>query len=438
MFARMRLGLRLAAHWQEPQYRNAWWLMLNNVLGAVSGLAFWVLVARFLGLSPAEVGAGVAIVSLGTAAGLVAKGGFDTALVRHVPGLAREEGVRLLGISSAVGALVALALAGACFAAAAPLGLEGLPPEAFLLTGAIGALLCVTWMQDAHFLAEGDARWSFRRNTVLHAGRLVAPVPIVALALPAPIPVAWALAIAASALVAFAFLRRLPSRPKGATRADRRAFFRSAGRNTPGGFAEFLPGFLLPPLVLATEGPEAAAYFGIAWTAAAGLFLLSSAIGRSAMAEITRSGQAPAAPLLRKAARHHLLVVAPAAVGGLILAPWVLLPFGDDYAHHGGPVLALLSASALFVAPTYLYLALLRARERTVPLLAFPAVMIVALLALAPPLAAEHGIEGVAIAWVLANVPVGAFAAWRLRQETKEVILDVELPANLGRPAHVE
>ena len=75
----------------------------------------------------------------------------------------------------------------------------------------------------------------------------------------------------------------------------------------------------------------------------------------------------------------------------------------------------LLAASAFVVAPAYLYLGVLRARERPVALLAFPTAMILTLAGLAPWFAARMGLEGVAVAWLVANAPFGLYAAMKLR-----------------------
>ena len=290
----------------------------------------------------------------------------------------------------------------------------------WLLVAGIAALLVVAWLQDAYFLAEGDARFSFLRNLVLSAGRLLLPVPLVLLAVPHPVAVAWGLAVLASVLAALGFGRRLPER--AGRMVPRREFLASAMRNVTGSAAEFLPGLLLAPIVLATQGPAAAAWFGMAWTAASLLFVGCAALSRSALAEMVRTGRA--GPAIRRAALQHVLLIAPAAAGLALLAPWVLGLFGPAYASEGGATLRILAASAVFVAPATLYLCVLRARERPVGLVAFPAAMVAALGLAIPWLAGQAGIAGVAWAWLLANAPFGLYALHRLRLEHR-----LDLPA---------
>jgi O-antigen/teichoic acid export membrane protein len=406
------LGERLRAQWREPQHRNAWYLALNNVTAAATGLLFWLLLARVAHLPPSEVGLGYAIVALGTTVGVVAKGGLDTALLRTVPGAHRDEAGRLLRFGTLVGAAVALVLClGLALLARGGLGVPTLGAGGWAMVAAISVLLLVTWLQDAYFLAEGRASFSWKRNLVLSGARLLLPLPILALAIPFPIPTVWALALAASALAAAGFGRSIPHRD--GRRVPRREFLASAARNLTGGAAEFLPGLLLAPIVLAIDGPAAAAYFGIAWTAASLLFLTSAAISRSALADILRTGGAHAAAV-RRGALQNLCVVAPAAVGGALLAPNVLSLFGRAYGAQGAGVFAVLCLSALLIAPFYLYLAVLRARERPVELVAFPLAMVAVLLVLTPLLESRLGLPGVGLAWVAANAPFALWSLWKL------------------------
>jgi O-antigen/teichoic acid export membrane protein len=426
-----RLATRLRAQWRQPQHRNAWYLALNNVTAAATGLVFWLLLARVAGLPAREVGLGYAIVALGTTIGVVAKGGLDTALLRTVPGAHRQDAERLLRFGALVGSAVALVL---CLAlallAGGGLGVPTLGAGGWLMVAAISVLLLVTWLQDAYFLAEGHAHFSWRRNLVLSGARLLLPLPILAFAIPFPIPTTWALALAASAFAAAGFGRRIPHRE--GRRVPRREFLASAARNLSGGAAEFLPGLLLSPIVLAIDGPAAAAYFGIAWTAASLLFLTSAAIGRSALADILRNGNGSHTAAVRRGALQNLCTVAPAAVGGILLAPTVLSIFGKAYGVQGAGVFAVLCLSAFLIAPFYLYLAVLRAKERPAALVAFPLAMVAALLVLAPLLEARFGLPGVGLAWMAANAPFALYATWKLARP------EVKLAPPVGGHPHPE
>ena len=218
------------------------------------------------------------------------------------------------------------------------------------------------------------------------------------------------------------------------------AFLRSALRNVTGGAAEFLPGLLLAPLVLHINGPLEAAYFGIAWTGASLLFLLSASIARSTFAEMARHGDH--ARLLRRALRQHALIVAPAAVAAVALSPVLLGLFGADYAAHGQLVFLLLAASIVLIAPIYLYLALLRSREDRWVLVLYPAVLVAALFTLTPLLEERFALAGVGLAWLAVHTPLAVFAGWKLRlalgQEEEVTLAHGEIAQTHRRAPHLE
>lgn len=405
------------------QHRTTFYLLLNNATGAAAGLLFWLLLARILQLPAEEIGWGYAVIALGTMVSLVAKGGLDTALLRSVPATSDKEGTRLLAFGIGIGAVTAIAVSAILAGVTLPAALvPELADWSWVLIAGIAILMVVTALQDAWFLAEGNAKATWQRNLVFAGGRLILPVPVVLFAVPGTVPVVWLLALLFATLAGIVLARHRP-RHEGKPVA-RKDFLRCAARNVTGNAAQFLPGLLLVPLVLAVNGPAAAGYFGIAWAAASLLFLGAAAIGRSALAEMVRNHPRSWGNVIRRGSQQAAVLLIPATVAGVVLSRQVLWIFGASYAAAASTAFAILCASTVFVAPTYLYLALLRARERTWPLLLFPAAMIVALFAAAPTLSASLGLTGVALAWFSIHVPLGLFAAWRLYAEVTHATLD--------------
>ncbi len=394
------------------QHRTVGFLLLNTALGAATGLGFWFLLVRVAELPAADIGVGYAIVSLGATIALLARGGLDTALLRGVPTTDGREGRRLMyfatGVSLAAVAVLCLVLR---FAGDLGAPIPPLVPGGWPLVAAIAALMSTIALQDAWFLAEGRAKATFNRNLAFSGARLALPLPVVALAIPLAVPVAWMLALVLAAILGLAMARQ-PETRQGHPLPPRE-LLRSARRNIAGSAAEFLPGLVLVPLVLVIAGATAAGYFGIAWAIATMLTLASAAIGRAALADMAR--QQDHAVAVRRAVRQAVVIIIPASILCAALAYPVLRIFGAAYAQEAASALAVLAGAALFVAPSFLYLAVLRARERPVPLLLFPAAMITLLLVLAPTMTAAWGLLGVAVAWLCTNAPFGVYAAFRLR-----------------------
>ncbi len=420
----------------RPQDRNAFYLILNTGAGAALGLVFWVFAARGLASNEAEIGVAYAIISFGTLAAVLAKGGLDTALLLHLPTAGRNHRNHLLrlatGVSTMAALLVVLALATLATASPTP---RGLGLVEWSIVGAIAALLAIIWLQGAWFLAEGAARFGFQRNVASSVARLGLLGAFLWIGLPHPVAWAWALALVVAALAGLLFARRPGAAGGQPVPADR--FLGSALHNVSGSAAEFLPGLLLAPMVLALDGPAGAAYFAMAWTAASLLFLACAAIGRSALASMAGRDPAHRAAAVRRGVLQLVCVVLPAAVIGLILAPAGLSVVGPTYALGGTTALRILLASTLFVAPVYLYLAVLRAQERRILLWVVPAAVAVTLLLAAPALASRFGLAGVALAWTVAHAPLGCYAAWKLRDEGWGVNAN-GFPAPFARHPHAE
>jgi O-antigen/teichoic acid export membrane protein len=426
----------LLRHWSERQHRDAVLLMANTLLTAAAGLAFWLVLTRVLALPSSAVGLGYATVAVGTTVGVLAKGGLDTALLRAVPAADGASARRLLVLATAVGGATALLTAVALALAGQGGGsLGSLDAWAWAAAGAIGVLLVVTWLQDSWFLAEGQVRVNLWRTAAASVVRIFLPFALVAWSAPGPVAAAWGSALLASAVIGWMLSGRRSERAGRAVGTNE--FLASSARNFSGSAAEFLPGLMLSPLVLAIGGAASAAYFGMAWTVASMLFLVSAAIGRSALAAMAR----PAAQLphaLRRGLAQMALVILPAAVAAGLLAPWLLGVFGADYARAGTAPFRLLCASVVLVAPSSLYLAVLRLRDRTLPLVLLPLSAIAFLLVLAPPLESRMGLSGVALAWILANAPFGLWAIARLAAESRlpKEVNGAAQPVG-GRP-HVE
>lgn len=426
---RLHRLLSLRRHLSHPQHRNTAFLFLNMGAQAAAGLLFWLVLTRGLDLDPAVIGVGYSVIALGTIAAVVAKGGLDTAILRHAPTTDRRGADGLLRLGILVGSAVALL---ACLVMVATGAWPQLDWADWALVAAIAVLLVAMWLQDALFLAEGRVGSSALRNLAASVARVLLPLLLVALAVPRLVSVAWALSLLGAAAVGWAMVLRLP--PRRGPVAQRRAFLASAGRNVAGGAAEFLPGLLLAPLVLATSGADAAAHFGMAWTIAAMLFTASSAASRSALAVLVKD-PAGVSQALRRAALQHAALIAPAALLLMALSPFVLEVFGDSYAREASVALTLLAVSIVVVAPATLYLSLLRARDAGRALVAYPLALLAALAILAPLLAARWGVTGVAAAWLLANLPFGLWAVWRLLAAAKGV---TDGPSPVGGRAHLE
>lgn len=409
-----RLPAALLAHLRDPVYLNGYALVANAGVGAVLGFLFWLVAARRF---PQDaLGVGAAVVSAATLAALVGKAGFDAAIIRYGPS-ASPRGFRRLLLWSVLATVLLTALCGAVFLLLAVEGIASLAPLAspamaagFLL---LAAATAAAWILDACFISEQRALLVLARSAAFHVVKLGAPFLLVGVAAARVVPLAWALGLAASVGVALALLPGLLRRHRPVERAPlaRREVAVYAARNFTLNLSEFLPGLLLPILVLGVLGPEANARFFLAWTVASVAFLASKAIAQSSFAALARGGHPGGA--LRKAFLLNALLLGPFALVLLAAAGPLLRLFGPGYA-ESATLLRLLALSVPGIVVSNVFLSYLKARRAGWELVLLPAAGLVALLALMPFALARLGVEGVGLVWLAVQTTLGLYSAIRL------------------------
>jgi len=167
---------------------------------------------------------------------------------------------------------------------------------------------------------------------------------------------------------------------------------------------------LLPVLIVGLVGSSANAYFYIPFTIVTAFDLLfvnvtSSLTVEGAMAESRF-------PVLawNIVRRFGVLLLAGAAVL-IIGAPLLLFPFGHAYVVAGTPVLRLLASASAFRAVSAVFVVKCRIEGRAFRILALQASTFAMVIGLTIVLARAHGIDGVAVAWLIANGIAGSCVA---------------------------
>lgn len=431
-----RLRAALSAHVRDPLYLNGYALILNAAVSSAVGFLFWLVAARRF--QAEHIGIGAAVVSASTLAALIGKAGFDAAIIRYGP-TASGRGIRRLLRVSIFATLVLTCLTALVILILASGGVDSLAPlrETRFALGffALAAATAVAWILDAYFISEQAAMLVLVRNVAFNVVKLVVPFVLAASIAVRAVPLAWGAGLAASLAVAFALLPRLlrarPSQEGTPLRAREVALY--AARNYVLNVSEFLPGLLLPILVLAMLGAEANAHFFLAWTVATVAFLASKSVAQSAFAALVRQGSPGAA--IRKAFVLSGLVLVPAALVFHLGAPLLLGLFGDRYGAEGANLLRLLALSILPVGVTNIYLAYLKARADGWELTLLPALCLAGLLLAMPFALARWGIEGAGLSWLAVQAAAGVYAAIRLTVALRRNSHENARPA-LRRRAH--
>ncbi|GGQ82466.1 lipopolysaccharide biosynthesis protein [Streptomyces pilosus] len=418
----------------DSLFRNAYFLMLSTGVSAVLGLGFWLVAARYY--SEEAVGQGSAAIAAMRLLASITATTMIGAVVRFVPRAGRRTARLVWGVYGASSVVVALA-AGVFLLTLERWGASYEP----LGTPAAGALFvaaCVAWalltLQDGVLTGLRRAAWVPAGNAVFSVGKLVL-LAVLASALPVlGIFVSWAVAIAFSTLpLGWLIFRRLIPRQAAADRDAEPPGLRSMGRFLAGDSLGALFSLaminLLPVMVAVRFGAAENGYFYVAYTVGGTMEFLAINMASSLTAHASHDPRR-LADGLRGALRRMTLLLVPAVLVLVVLAPWILTPFSPGYAEHGSTVLRLLALGALPRVVVELYIGVLRVQGRTGVLAVLQGAMCALVLGSATVLFTPAGIAGAGWAVLIGMTLMAAVSAPGLRAALRDT---GGVPA--GRPA---
>jgi O-antigen/teichoic acid export membrane protein len=415
-----RAVTRFTAHMRTPVYREGYALVLSAGLASALGLVYWIIAARTY--EPSVVGLNAAAISAMLFLSGIAQLNLVTALTRFIPDAGLSTW-RLVGwsyaISLAVGGVVT-----AVFLA----GIDLWAPRLGFLRSSGGFVLwfvaaTMIWsiftLQDSVLTGLRRAIWVPVDNT-LFALTKIALLAVFATAFPRyGILASWTFGVVLSLVVINAVLvfRLIPAHASS-PRLDRRAatareIGRFAAADYIGGLFWLASSTLIPIAVAERLGGSANAFFTLAWVMTMPLYLASANIGNSLVVSAVIDGRR-----LREYSRRVFVqtarIVAPAAIAVALTAPFILLPFGEQYSNHAAPVLRLLALSAIPNIVTVLYLSVWRAEQRLSLLVWIRGVQCTCAIAASLALLGPYGIRGPAIAWLAVQtlVATALFLRW--------------------------
>ncbi|MGH9188360.1 MAG: phosphotransferase, partial [Acidimicrobiales bacterium] len=280
------------------------------------------------------------------------------------------------------------------------------------------ALWCVFVLQDAALTGLRRAGWVLAENTVFGMAKIALLfVPAVA-GSGQGIFLAWTVPLIPLVVAVNLAMFWLPVRAHAAAGAGEPIRVSRVARFAAGDYTAALVSTglisVLPILVLATAGAEAAAFFSLAWSIAYALFLVSRSMATSLLVESafepTRLGE-----YSFRVAKQTARLLVPTVLAVVVAAPLVLRLFGARYAAEGTTLLRLLALAALPSIITTVYAAVERARGRMATLVWTTLVLNLGALSLSTLLLARYGITGIGMAWLATqSVAAGLLLAFRL------------------------
>lgn len=410
----------LKKHFNDPLFKNSYYLIANLLLTAGSGFFFWIFAARFYTIE--EVGLGSALIS---AAGLLSTFsllGFDIGLIRYLPGEKDMNGM----INSC---LTMASLAALLITVIFILGLNIWSPALIILQeytvyGFAFVLLTIGitlfGLQTHIFVAFRQVKHSFMQALVSTSLRIVILPFLVALgAFGVYLSAGFASAIAV--LIGNTLIRKVFSAykpiPVIKKRIIRDILHYSFG-NHVANILYFLPVSVLPLLVVNVLGKEMNAYFYVAWATSAIFPMISFATSKSLLAESSHLPEELKRNVIRSFKFIFILLI-PAIIGILIFGKYVLLLFGEMYAKNAFDVLLVLSIASIPHAVIVIYVSIKRVKHEVMPVIyAFGGMTVLTLIGSFLSIE-KMGLIGIGISWFIGNLVVAAVIGVKMIRRRK-------------------
>jgi len=409
---------RLKQLWHVRLYSNAFYMIIANGTGALFGFVFWIIAARLY--PPEDVGLAAALIA---AVGLLVSScrlGLGMGLIRFLAHSGKNANslintaLTTVTLTSIVVALIFVA--GLGFWSPALLFLRNNPIylAAFALFTVARTL---TATASETFVAERRAGFSLIVALVYGLLSLLLVISLAALLHSFGIFASWGISFC---IVVPVCLFLLLPRVQPGYRPRFTISLRIIKEIIPFSFVNYIAGFLwgaatliLPLMVMNLLGAEPNAYFYIAWAIASVLNMIAGATSMSLFAEGSYEEER-LGPNIWRSLKMTYLIIVPAVILMLVIAPKLLLLFGGSYSENATTLLRILAISALPLAINNVYLATKRVEKKLRVLIGLTAFAAALTLGISYLLLPRMGINGAGIAWLTSQgvIALVVVASW--------------------------
>lgn len=414
----------LGREWANPISRSGILLLVNTAVTGVLGLAYWLLAARLYPLR--AVGQAGALVSASTLLSGVGQLNLSGMLMRFLP-QARERSRQLVLVTYGVAcaSAVALTIVGAIAVSLLTPASSALrlPPLAATLFIASVAATVVFTLQDSVLVAVRKTGWIPVENGAFGVAKLVLLAALVPLAGWSAIFASWMLPLAATVpVISWLLFRRLLPRPtmagdtppvSGSTK--RRIGHFVLGDASAGLFTQTWT-YLLPVIVAGALGAKVNALFYAAFLLSSTLDQIASNFSTALVVEGARE-DAAVGPLITATLRRSYMVLTPAVLVLVVLAPEILSVYGEAYT-DGASTLRLLALACLPKALLFVYYGACRINRQTYRSAVMQGVTCACVLGGTLTFGA-HGLEAIALVILLVQVLAAVVAAPQLARSIR-------------------
>lgn len=405
---------------------NALNLMLSSGIISLFGFIFWIIIAR--NFTSQDIGVATTLIASALLVALLSQSGFDTTFIRFLSKSKNKS--EYINTGLVISGLTSIIIATAyCFIVPRfSTDLSFLSNNPLYMVGFVLFALFATWntLTNAALIAYRRTRYILIIDTIFSIVKISLPFLITSGGAMAIFIVVGIAQVVNVALSLFVLIKYFGYKPK--MMIDR-GIISDTKRYSAGVYSSsvinLLPDSLLPLIVINQLDASNAAYFYIAFAIANLVYTIVFAITQALLAE-TANDEKHFREHARKGIKFAILLLTPVIVAVIILAPYILKIFGDEYAAGGVEMLRIMALSGYFVMGYSFLSFYYKHSKRLLPLVIMTSVNAIVILGLSIPLSNEYGLAGVGWAWMIGTaiaVAVGYFCYYLFQIFDNRIVL---------------
>lgn len=402
----MKIKKRISLFISDSLLRNAFYLVVNSIIGSLAGFVFWLITARLY--TAEDIGLASTIISTTGFIALFSNLGFSISLIRFLSD-SKERASNLINSCLTVSASIAC-IFGVIFV----LGVETFSPalsfvrsnNTFAVTFVLLTILTiVSNLLNSIFVGYRKAGLSSFKIAIENIGKI--PILFFFIAFGSyGIVASYTTSYIAATLIAVLILipkinpKYLPI-PVVDLHIMKEILNYSAG-NYIAWILETAPNFILPILITNMLNPEMTAYFYMTWMIAGTVFTLPKSIATSLFAEGSNNEKELKQNII-KSLKYTFKLVIPAIVVIFLAGEKILLLFGNEYSVNGEKLLSILAISTIPMTFNNVYIAMKRIQKNIKAVILVNAMITGITLIVDLSTINTFGILGIGIGWFVSQ-----------------------------------
>ncbi len=394
-------------------YRNAVYLIVNNVILSATGFIFWIVAARLY--SADAVGLASGVISAIYLLTLLSTMGLDYSLIRFLPN-AGEEAKSMVNTCFTIGGMMSSILAivfivGLGFWSPALTVIREQPVFALVFLLAVVALT-INNLIVRSFVARRRSGFTLVQGLIFSIFRLIPLAILAAFFESFGIVASWGIALMIAVVSGILFMVLRTESGYTPFPIIRRETFADMLRFSLSNYLSTIcwaaPQFILPIMVVNILSKEENAYFYVAWAMAYMLFMIPMAVSNSLFAEGSHNEKRISGDVA-KSLKIVIILLVPAVVVMVVIGGSLLQLFGADYSQNATHLLWILALAALPMSINQIYFGVKRVRMQMKEVVWLSFFMLVIALGLSCILLPGMGIEGGGVAWLISQSVVAMY-----------------------------